>query len=163
MVFEAYWSRRRLAGLAFIGLLFVAVGLWLFLRDDSFLAQTSGRSGRLLYALSDMTGVSVPTLARLCGLCAVALGVGVGWPIYKGLTAAGPAVRVDEAGITYARYSDVPMAWNNIASISAISAGNQDMLRIKLINWPTPPGGVFSFLFNRSSVVISLQGTDGKF
>lgn len=166
MTFEAHYSKTRLLGLAALALLFILFGLWIITRDADFLSDPRGRSAGVMFFLADMFNVEVATIGRIFGGFAVLLGALTALPIYHGMTATGAAIRVDEQGVLIKRRADTPILWSNIAVISPVSFGNNQLVKFKLIDAAASParnnGGPFSFLVNRKEAVLTLQGTDGK-
>lgn len=165
MAFEARYRRDKLLGLASIGLLFVAMGLWM-----AWQPAGSFEDSRRIRELAQLLGGSTDLAGHGIGWLCVLLGAGSLPLLIKQFRFQGPAIRVDEEGIFWQRWSQKPITWNNIARIEPGSVYNQKLLNLMLhdpaIDPSTSPLGKLARL-NRvlgfGQVSISVQGTDVDF
>ena len=136
-------------------------------RSDDFLVVGASRP---IITAADFFGVETATMARIFGACALVPGLFFLPTILSGLRATGPAIRIDQQGIYFAVRSDESVPWSNIKSITRYKIGNNELLKIQLIDAArsrarlhSGPFKALGFLFSNKQIVLTLQGTKGNF
>jgi hypothetical protein len=167
MVFEAHYSKWRLLALAMLGLGFVALGWWMAGQPAS---EFEGASGRKIAGIADLIGASPVSVGHGIGWAALVMGILVLPTVISNLRHPGPALRVDQSGILWHRWSDQPIAWSNIAQVRPYSIQRQKLVGLTLVdrdrNPPQSISGRFAGL-NKSlgfgDLALTLQGTNGNY
>lgn len=165
MAFEARYKKGKLIGLACIGLGFVAVGLWMASQPDG-----SFDNSRKIRALAVLFDGDTDLIGHGIGWFGVLLGMGFMPLIAKQFRLEGAAIRVDEAGIYWHRWSPKPIGWDNIAAIEPGGVFNQKFLTLTLHDPSLDPStGLLGKAAKLNSkigfgqVSILVQGTDASF
>lgn len=165
MPFEAHYRKSKLVGLATIGLVFAAGGLWMALQPDG-----SFDDARKIRSLASLFGAGADVVGHGIGWAGVLLGLGCLPVVVRQLRFEGPAIRVDEHGVYWHRWSPKPIGWDNVAAIRPYAVYNQKMVGLELRDPSVDPSTTLlgrAARLNRSlgfaQVSITAQGTDADF
>jgi hypothetical protein len=164
-VFEARYRKGKLLGLACIGLAFVALGLWM-----AFQPSGSFDDSRWIRSLAALFGGDGDPVGRTVGWLCVLMGAAVLPVVLRNMRFDGPAIRVDEEGVHYHRWSPKPIGWGNVDSIGTVSISGQKMVCLTLRDPALDPSTTLlgraaqiNAMFGFGQVSISTQGTDADF
>jgi hypothetical protein len=167
MVFEAHYSARRLVILGILALAIAALGLYMLSQTT---ADFEGASSRRLGGLAAMSGTSPETVGHAIGWICLLAGIGLLPLLVKFARHQGPALRVDEKGVFWHRWSDTAIRWSNIARIEPYVIQNQKMVGLTLVDrdQDRPPTlmrklGRLNNALGKGDVALTLQGTDGNY
>lgn len=167
MVFEAFYSRTKLALLAALATVFAAMGAWMLTQTADDFASSSGRK---IAALASLFGTEPVTMGHIIGGICVAMGLAVIPVVFMNMRHKGPAMRIDQEGIYWHRWSDQVIPWANIDSLKPYSIQGQKMVGITLINTNlNERKGLLGKLKGVNNalgfghVALTLQGTDGDY
>jgi hypothetical protein len=151
MAFEAYYSKWRLAAFALLGLGFAAMGAWIV--------------GLLGSGAEDASLV-----VKIAGWGCLTMGLAVPFITIGQALHSGPAIRIDQTGIFWHRWSSSVIPWSNVSRVEPYSINSQKMVGITLIDRNlNKKQGILGKLSsaNRAmgfgDLALTVQGTDRKF
>jgi hypothetical protein len=126
-MFVAYYSKKRLIGLAGIGLLFLTMGIVLIIQPDGSFDHPGqiAALGLLLGGNNDLAGHGLGWVVTLFGAAVFPI-------IAKQITYSRPAMRIDDKGIYWHHWSAKPIGWSNIRQIREGSVGRQRFVTLTL-------------------------------
>jgi len=167
MIFEAYYSKAKLALMAVLGVLFAALGAWMLTQTADDMADGGGRK---IVALANLFGTEPATMAHIIGWLCIAMGVAVLPIVLLNLRHKGPAMRIDANGVYWHRWSEETIPWTNIDTLKPYSVQAQKFVGITLFDPSlTTRKGLLGKLkgvnnaLGYGHVALSLQGTDGDY
>lgn len=160
-MFVAYYNKGRLLGLAGIDVLFASMGGVLILQPDgSFDHGKIAALGYLLGGNNDLAGHGLGWLTALFGAAVFPV-------IAKMMMHREPAVRIDNMGVYWHRWSAKPINWSNVAQIGEASIRGQRFVSLTLHDPSLDPSNgllaKFASVNNMMGfghVCLTAQGTD---
>lgn len=167
MIFEAHYSRWRLARQGVSGLALLAAGAWAASRPANAFEDSSSQR---IEGLANLFGLSTAVMGQAIGATLLALVLLILPVIARNWLHRGPAVRIDQSGVLFHPWSDKPVAWGNIAAVTPYVIRRHRMVGIELIDPARDiPRSILGRLgrANRAlgfgDLSITLQGTDGDY
>lgn len=127
MMFEAYYRKSRLFGLALVGCLFIIGGAWMGLRPAG-----AFDGSRKVEGLAALLGISNDVAGHGVGWACALMGVVVLPILARQMMFTGPAICIDGDGIYWHRWSTKPIGWGNIAAIRPFSIYRNKMIGLML-------------------------------
>jgi hypothetical protein len=167
MIFEAHYSKWRLAMLALLSLGFAALGMWMISQVAS---DFEGSGARKIAGLASLFGVETATMGHIIGWLCIAIGALALLVSLRNMFHKGPVIRVDQQGIFWHRWSETPIPWSNIAQLSPYTISSQKMVGITLVDRALSPSRGLTGKFGSANkalgygdLALTLQGTDGEY
>ena len=127
MVFEAHYQKRKLVLLAGFGLAFLVLGFWM----GSQPARAFDDSRKIVFWAA-MLGIGNDSFGHGVGWACAAMGIAVLPIVAKNFRFSEPAMRIDEQGIYWHRWSPKIIAWSNVANYRPYSIYRQKMIGLTL-------------------------------